>query len=287
MRSRSRKEQRRLPWGDVTSSGRERARLRASTRWGLLEIMGPVWSRASGRRRRESMALWKPDQTSYPSARMAMQAPREQLGYVVTFNPTASNGRLCAARADLDPKSKTDSQSSGAPRRRMPATSWITLAGTRAAPRSVRMHRILISSGATCGPGRAVAIYIFDTKPYPGVRSRRRRSRPRRYVAHGLQPADTVHCGPDAITSARWARPAATGRAEYSCLTTRASTRSDHGKSIAGRRFADDFWWHLGGTCRHQRMGHAQHDRKRRRARIAARQQVRTAIQSDLRTGGI
>ncbi len=35
------------------------------------------------------MALWKPDQTFYPSARMAMQAPREQLGYVVTFNPNA------------------------------------------------------------------------------------------------------------------------------------------------------------------------------------------------------
>ena len=34
------------------------------------------------------MALWKPDQTFYPSARMAMQAPREKLGYVVTFNPT-------------------------------------------------------------------------------------------------------------------------------------------------------------------------------------------------------
>ena len=49
------------------------------------------------------MALWKPDQTFYPSARMAMQAPREQLGYVVTFNPTPANGKhdaLCVL--DLD-----------------------------------------------------------------------------------------------------------------------------------------------------------------------------------------
>jgi len=34
------------------------------------------------------MALWKPDQTFYPSARMAMQAPRAAARYVVTFNPT-------------------------------------------------------------------------------------------------------------------------------------------------------------------------------------------------------
>ena len=57
------------------------------------------------------MALWKPDQTFYPSARMAMQAPREHLGYVVTFNPTPQNGRhdaLCVL--DLDPKSRTYSQ---------------------------------------------------------------------------------------------------------------------------------------------------------------------------------
>src|SRR5580704_2425822 len=62
-------------------------------------------------RRCEFMALWKPDQTFYPSARMAMQAPSEKLGYVVTFNPNTSTGKhdaLCVL--DLDPKSKTYSQ---------------------------------------------------------------------------------------------------------------------------------------------------------------------------------
>jgi hypothetical protein len=33
------------------------------------------------------VARWKPDQTFYPSARMATQAPPEKLAYVVTFNP--------------------------------------------------------------------------------------------------------------------------------------------------------------------------------------------------------
>src|SRR6516164_3569556 len=72
---------------------------------------GSIRSDASCGRRCEYMALWKPDRTFYPSARTAMQAPREQLGYVVTFNPKASNGKhdaLCVL--DLDPKSKTYSQ---------------------------------------------------------------------------------------------------------------------------------------------------------------------------------
>ena len=57
------------------------------------------------------MALWKPDQTFYPSPKMAMNAPREKLGYVASFNPTAQNGKhdaLCVI--DLDPASKTYSQ---------------------------------------------------------------------------------------------------------------------------------------------------------------------------------
>ena len=91
------------------------------------------------------MALWKPDQTFYPSARMAMQAPREKLGYVVTFNPTPANGKhdaLCVL--DLDPNRKPTRKWSAALKCPTPATSCITLAGTRAAPRCARTRRILI-----------------------------------------------------------------------------------------------------------------------------------------------
>ena len=41
------------------------------------------------------MAIWRPDPSFYPSPRMAMQAPREKLAYVVVLNPNAalnSNG---------------------------------------------------------------------------------------------------------------------------------------------------------------------------------------------------
>ncbi len=54
------------------------------------------------------MALWKPDQTFYPSPRMAMQAPPEKHAFVVAFNPTPADGRHDALTVlDLDPKSRT------------------------------------------------------------------------------------------------------------------------------------------------------------------------------------
>ena len=49
------------------------------------------------------MAQWTPDPTFYPTARMAMEAPREELAYVVTLN-TDGDGRpdaLCTL--DVDP----------------------------------------------------------------------------------------------------------------------------------------------------------------------------------------
>src|SRR5947209_19126500 len=57
------------------------------------------------------VALWKTDQTFYPSPRMAMQAPRERLAYVAVFNPDSSNGRhdaICVL--DTDPNSPSYSQ---------------------------------------------------------------------------------------------------------------------------------------------------------------------------------
>lgn len=41
------------------------------------------------------MAQWKPDPTFYPSPRLAMQAPPEQLPYVAVFNPN-NDGRTDA-----------------------------------------------------------------------------------------------------------------------------------------------------------------------------------------------
>jgi methanethiol oxidase len=54
------------------------------------------------------MALWRPDTTFYPSARMVMQAARENLGDVVTFNPEARRQQPDAfCVMDLNPGSQS------------------------------------------------------------------------------------------------------------------------------------------------------------------------------------
>src|ERR1700735_5505164 len=144
-------------------------RLRASTPWGLLEIRRVEYGQLHQFSRRcDFMALWKPDQTFYPSARMAMQAPREQLGYVRTFNPTASNGKhdaLCVL--DLDPKSTTYSQVVG--RAEVPNAGdelhpfcWNACSAALCpyAPHPHIERRYLLVPGL-----RSSRIYIFDTKP--------------------------------------------------------------------------------------------------------------------------
>jgi hypothetical protein len=53
--------------------------------------------------------IWNPDQTFYPSPKMAMSAPREKLAYVVVLNPKSNGGSRPDALAvmDVDPDSST------------------------------------------------------------------------------------------------------------------------------------------------------------------------------------
>ena len=56
------------------------------------------------------MATWRPDPTFYPSPRMAMQAPQEQLAYVVVLNPEGNGRPDALAVMDVDPDSSTYQQ---------------------------------------------------------------------------------------------------------------------------------------------------------------------------------
>ena len=79
------------------------------------------------------MSFWKPDQTFYPSPRMAMQGPQEKLGYVAVFNPEPKNGRHDATCVlDLDPTSLTYSQIVGR----------IEMPGRRRRTASFRLERL-------------------------------------------------------------------------------------------------------------------------------------------------
>src|ERR1700694_3597210 len=197
------------------------------------------------------MALWKPDQTFYPSARMAMQAPSEQLGYVVTFNPTPQNGRhdaLCVL--DLDPKSRTYAQVVS--RTEVPMVGdelhhfgWNACSAALCpyAPHPHIERRYLIVPGL-----RSSRIHIIDTKPDP--------AQPR--IVRVIEPADlinrtgytrphTTHCGPDdiymsALGSANGDGPGGIFLMDHDTFDVLGRWEVERGPQY----FAYDFWWHLG-----------------------------------------
>ena len=113
------------------------------------------------------MALWKPDPTFYPSARMAMAAPPETLAYVVTFDPKKTKpDALCAI--DLDPKQSSYGKVVG--RLEMPKAGdelhhfgWNACSAALCpyAPHPHVERRYLVVPGM-----RSSRIYIIDTKPY-------------------------------------------------------------------------------------------------------------------------
>src|SRR5690349_3939597 len=56
-------------------------------------------------RRRTTMLNWRPDQTFYPSPRMAMQAAQENLAYVAMLDPTRKKPDALGI-VDVEPTSK-------------------------------------------------------------------------------------------------------------------------------------------------------------------------------------
>jgi methanethiol oxidase len=53
------------------------------------------------------MPLSRPDQTFYPSPRMAMQSPPEKLAYLALINPTQRGASDAIGVVDVDPDSRT------------------------------------------------------------------------------------------------------------------------------------------------------------------------------------
>src|SRR5690242_6015967 len=120
------------------------------------------------------MTLWRPDPTFYPSPRMAMEAPHEKIGYVVSFNPTAGgpndNGRPDAINVlDLDPDSPNYAKFVG--RLDLPYTGdeihhfgWNACSSPLCpyAPHPYMERRYLVIPAL-----RSSRIYVVDTTPDP------------------------------------------------------------------------------------------------------------------------
>jgi len=197
------------------------------------------------------MALWKPDQTFYPSPKMAMNAPREKLGYVVSFNPSAQNGKhdaLCVI--DLDPASKTYSRVVG----RAEVTGvgdelhhfgWNACSAALCpyAPHPHVERRYLIVPGL-----RSSRMYIFDTKPDPRSPRIVRVIEPEELAERtGYSRPHTLHCGPDAIYVSALGSPNGDGPGGIFLLDHESFDVLGRWEVERGPQYlAYDFWWHLG-----------------------------------------
>jgi selenium-binding protein 1 len=197
------------------------------------------------------MPLWKADQTFYPSPRMAMQAPREKLAYVATFNPTPANGRHDSISVlDVDPASPTYSTIVG--RVEMPGTGdelhhfgWNACSAALCpyAPHPHVERRYLIVPGL-----RSSRIHIIDTKPDPRSPKIVKIIEPEEIAERtGYSRPHTLHCGPDAIYVSALGNPAGDGPGGLFLLDHESFDVLGRWEVDRGPQYlAYDFWWHLG-----------------------------------------
>jgi selenium-binding protein 1 len=194
---------------------------------------------------------FRPDPTFYPSAKMAMQAPAERLGYVATLSPNGAQRQADEMRVvDLDASSKTYGQIVS--RIAMPGLGdelhhfgWNACSSALCpyAPHPHVERRYLVVPGL-----RSSKIYILDTKPDPRnpklVKTIEADEVAKRT---GYSRLHTVHCGPDGIYLN--ATGSTSGDGPGGILVLDHDTFEVQGKWEVDRGpqyLAYDFWWHLG-----------------------------------------
>src|SRR6476659_5324588 len=147
------------------------------------------------------MPQWRPDQTFYPSPRMAMQAPQETVAFVATLDPTRAKPDALAV-VDVDPGSRTYGQMVGRVDMPNPADElhhfgW-NACSSCLCPYSPHPHmerRYLIVPGIASS-----RTHIIDTKPDPRKPTLVKVIEADTLAARaGYAAPHTVHCGPDGI----------------------------------------------------------------------------------------
>jgi methanethiol oxidase len=191
----------------------------------------------------------RPDQTLYPSPRLAREAPVETLAYLVTYDPTARQPDALLT-IDVDPGSSRYREVVG--RLEMPNLGdelhhfgW-NVCSSALCPYAAHPHterRYLLVPGL-----RSSRIYVVDTRPDPRspriVKTIEAEEIARRT---GYSRPHTVHCGPDGVYVSALGSPEGDGPGGVFVL--------DHDTfSVKGRFELDrgpqylsyDMWWHLG-----------------------------------------
>lgn len=195
------------------------------------------------------MAQLLPDDSFYPSARMAMEATPEKLAYVAMLNESASSPDAIAV-VDVDPTSKTyatiinriDMPNAGD---ELHHFGW-NACSSCLCPHSPHPHmerRYLVVPGL-----RSSRIHILDTKADPRKPVLTKVIEPEEVKKKsGYSRPHTSHCGPDgvymnAIGSAEGKGPGGIFVLDPETFQIKGPWEADRGPQY----LAYDFWWHLG-----------------------------------------
>ncbi len=191
----------------------------------------------------------RPDQTFYPSARLAMQAPREKLAYVALLNASGAHKPDALAVVDIEPDSKSYGKEVG--RVHMPNVGdelhhfgWNACSAALCpyAPHPHIERRYLIVPGL-----RSSRIHVVDTKPDPRKPHIVKVIEPKDIVERtGYSRPHTTHCGPDGIYVSALGNAGGDGPGGVFVLDHYTFEPLGRWEVERGSQYmAYDFWWHL------------------------------------------
>ena len=184
------------------------------------------------------MATWRPDPTFYPSPKMAMDAPREELAYVAILNPNGNNRPTRWASWTSNPASSSYSQIVG--RLDLPNVGdelhhfgW-NACSAALCPNMPHPHverRYLLVPGL-----RSSRMYIVDTQPDPKNPKIVKTIEPDELMTKsGYSRPHTIHCGPDAIYVSALGAPGRRRPGRYLPDGPQTSRSRASGRRTAGR----------------------------------------------------
>jgi methanethiol oxidase len=195
------------------------------------------------------MAQWRPDQSFYPSAKMAMEAPPEKTAFVSLLNASANKADALAV-VDVDPASRgygrvvgqVDMPQAG---NELHHFGW-NACSSCLCPHSPHPHmqrRYLVVPGL-----RSSRIHILDTQPDPRNPRIVKVIEPEAVMqATGYSRPHTSHCGPDGIYLNALGSPGGDGPGGIFVLDPETfDIKGGWEKERGPQYLAYDFWWHLG-----------------------------------------
>ena len=194
--------------------------------------------------------LWKTDPTFYPSPKLAMQAPVEQLAYVAALNANGGGHPDALVVVDVDRNSDQYGQIVG--RVEMPNVGdelhhfgWNACSSALCpyAPHPHVERRYLIVPGL-----RSSRIYVIDTKENPKQPKIVKVIEPKDVAERtGYTRPHTIHCGPDGIYLSALGSPSGDGPGGIFALDHYNFEPLGRWEVDRGPQyFGYDFAWHLG-----------------------------------------